>query len=114
MSWPETKIEKLTKEQYDEIANGAISMSATEVCEVMVKIKIVTRCLQIDKVIDANMAEVSDVMVNGFIDNLQAQYKSDEMINVDEFFAKLLAYTIKSTMTPGAIIKLGRAAGGIH
>lgn len=112
--WPETKIEKLTEEQYDKISNSSLSITALEVCEVMVKIKIITRCLQIEKVIDAEMAEISDAMVSGFIENLQAQYKTDDMVDVDAFFAKLLSYTIKSTMTPGAIVRVGRAVRSVH
>jgi hypothetical protein len=112
--WPETKVENLTKEQFDDLLGGSIGMTAFEVCEVMTKVKIVIRTLQANKTVSQDEAEIADVMITSFLHTLQDQYKPDEMAKLDEFFAKLLAYTVKSCTTPGSIVKLGKAAGVVH
>jgi hypothetical protein len=113
-TWPETRVENLTKEAFEELLSSNVGMTAYETVEVTTKIKIIVRSLQVEKTITNDQAQICDVMLNEFANTLMTQYKPDEMTNLDEFFGRLFAYTVKSCTTPGAIVKLGKAAGTKH
>jgi len=103
--WPKSEIDQLSQHEYLAICSENIAFHAADVCIMLLKMKIIMRTLQVEGVMSERQVMFGETMVNEFITSVKNTAQTpDRLVNIDQIMGRLIAFTVKSGMTPGAVV----------